>query len=213
MQASGRFSLRPTPGGFGTPEFGADSRRVRVSGGSLIVESDAKGSPSGAAHAIDGTSLRKLADFAGVDLAAPLDVGRDTPELGDPDQPLHRDAAAASSVGAWFGIVSAALDRVLEAVPAAGEPTLVRIWPEHFDASIDVAARRDVRVNLGGSPGDSFVGEPYLYVGPFTADRPGDPSFWNAPFGAARRRADLDASDLVGSAAAFLLDGFGRLAG
>ena len=212
LQATDRFSLRVTPGGFGTPEFGAESRRIRVAGGSLIVESDTPGSPAGAAHGIGGASLRQLADFAGVDLAAPIDIGHDTPALGDPDQPLALEASDVSAVGDWFGVVAAALDRVIEAVPPAANPTLVRIWPEHFDAAIDVAARPDLRVNLGGSPGDAFAGEPYLYVGPFTAGRPGDPSFWNAPFGAARTRAELDASDLVGSATAFLLDGFRRLA-
>ena len=90
---------------------------------------------------------------------------------------------------------------------------MARVWPEHFDAALDVAARPDVRVNLGGSPGDSSIGEPYLYVGPWTADRPGEATFWNAPFGATRTRTELDATDLVGSATAFLLDGLGRLGG
>src|SRR6187200_3222134 len=110
QQAVGRFSLRITPGGFGTPEFGADGRRVRVSGGTLIVESDAPGSPAATARAIDGASLRQLADAAGVDLATPLDVGHDTPELGDADGALMLDAADARTVGEWFGIVAAALD-------------------------------------------------------------------------------------------------------
>ena len=47
QQATGRFSLRITPGGFGTPEFGPDSKRVRVAGGSLVVEVDAAGAPMG----------------------------------------------------------------------------------------------------------------------------------------------------------------------
>ena len=97
------------------------------------------------------------------------------------------------------------------AVPASGGPTLARLWPEHFDVAMDVSARPDRRVNIGGSPGDSFSAEPYLYVGPWTADRPGGGPFWNAPFGAARGRSQLDAADRVGSAAAFLLDGLRRL--
>ena len=40
------------------------------------------------------------------------------------------------------------------------------------------------RVNLGGSPGDQHFPEPYAYVGPWGPARPGDPGFWNAPFGA-----------------------------
>src|SRR4051812_8148488 len=212
QQATGRFSLRITPGGFGTPEFGADGKRVRVTGGTLIVESDAPGKAASAARAIDGASLAELAALAGVDLRAPLDVGHDTPGVGDPDAPLVVDPGAAAAVAGWYCVVAAALDRVLEAVPASATPTPARLWPEHFDAAVEVVARPDVRVNLGGSPGDGNIAEPYLYVGPWTADRPGDPTFWNAPFGAARRRSELDDGDPVGSAAAFLLDGFQRLA-
>ncbi len=61
---------------------------------------------------------------------------------------------------------------------------MLQIWPEHFDAALDLAVSPDVRVNLGGSPGDDGHPEPYLYVGPWTSDRPGDAAFWNAPFGA-----------------------------
>ena len=211
QQATGRFSLRICPGGFGTPEFGADSRRVRVAHGTLIVETDAPGAPSSTAHAIHGTSMRELADVAGVDLGAALDVGHDTPDIGDRDVPLELDRAGSGAVAEWFGIVAAALDQVLGAVPESGGASVARLWPEHFDVAIDVGAKPDVRVNLGGSPGDAFSGEPYLYVGPWTAERPGDDGFWNAPFGAACTRSQLAAGDRVGSAAAFLLDGLRRL--
>jgi hypothetical protein len=211
LQATGRFSLRVTAGGFGTPEFGADSRRVRVADGTLIVEADAPGAPSSAAHAVHGASLRTLAAAAGVDLGAALDVGHDTPDIGDPDALLELDADGASETAEWFRIVAAALDRVVAAVPSTAGISLARLWPEHFDVAIDVAAKPAVRANLGGSPGDAFSGEPYLYVGPWTADRPGDAEFWNAPFGAALTRSQLDTGDAVGSAAAFLLDGFHRL--
>ena len=39
------IGLRVTPGGFGTPEFGPDVTRVRVSGGLILRES---GGPDGA---------------------------------------------------------------------------------------------------------------------------------------------------------------------
>src|SRR5688572_5513876 len=211
QQATGRFSLRITPGGFGTPEFGADSRRLRVAHGTLIVETDAPGAPSSTAHAIHGTSMRELADVAGVDLGAALDVGHDTPDIGDRDVPLELDRAGSGAVTEWFGIVAAALDHVVCAVPAASDASVARLWPGHFDVAIDVGATPGVRVNPGGSPGDAFSGEPYLYVGPWTPERPGDDGFWNAPFGAACTRSQLDAGDLVGSAAAFLLDGLRRL--
>jgi hypothetical protein len=211
VQATGRFSLRVTPGGFGTPEFGAEFRRVRVAHDTLIVEADAPGAPSSAAHAIHGASLRALAAAAGVDLDAALDVGHDTPDLGDPDALLALDADDAGEAVEWFRIVAAALDRVVAAVPATSGASLARLWPEHFDVALDVVAQPGIRVNLGGSPGDAFSGEPYLYVGPWTADRPGDAGFWNAPFGAALTRSQLESGDPVGSAAAFLLDGFHQL--
>jgi hypothetical protein len=212
QQATGRFSLRVTPGGFGTPEFGDDAKRVRVSGGTLIAESDAPGAAASTALEIDGASLRELAALAGVDLAATLDVGHETPDVGDPEAPLDLDPEAATALGEWFGTVAAVLDRVVAAVPSGGAPTLARLWPEHFDTAVEAVARPGVRVNLGGSPGDGYIDEPYFYIGPWTADRPGDPAFWNAPFGSARRRSDLDENDLVGSAAAYLLDGLQRLA-
>jgi hypothetical protein len=211
QQATGRFSLRVAPGGFGTPEFGDGARRVRVADGTLLVETDTPGAPSTIAQPIDGVSLGQLAATAGVDLGAVLDVGHDTPGIGDPDARLTLDAAAAGDVAEWFRIVAAALDRVVEALPASSGPSLARLWPEHFDVAIDVAARPDVRVNVGGSPGDSFIGEPYVYVNPWTDVRPGAGEFWNAPFGAARTRSRLDVADPVGSATAFLLDGIRRL--
>jgi hypothetical protein len=213
QQATGRISLRVTSGGFGTPEFGVDSTRVRVAHGTLIVERDAPGAPASTARQIHGSSLRALADASGVDLTRALDVGHDTPEIGDVDAPLELDSFDVEDVVEWYQIVAAALDRVVAAVPASSEATLARLWPEHFDVAIDVAVRPGIRVNLGGSPGDTFSAEPYMYVGPWTADRPGDDGFWNAPFGAMRTRSELDAGDVVGSAAQFLLDGFHRLTG
>ncbi len=207
QQATGRFSLRVTEGGFATPEWEPGPRRVRVASGSLVVESDAPGAAATRLRAIGGSSLRELADFAGVDLDRPLDVGHDTPELGDTDAPLWLDVVAADEVTGWLAHVADSLDRVLTTLPASSQPSMTRLWPEHFDVAIDVEARPGVRVNLGGSPGDSFSQEPYLYVGPWTDDRPGDQAFWNAPFGAARSEPDRE------RAVDFLLEGIGRLAG
>ena len=168
-------------------------------------------------RSIHGSTLRELADLAGVDLTQLLDVGHDTPPLGDVDAVLELDVDSATRVAEWFRIVALALDNVSAEVPATASPSLVRLWPEHFDVAVDVAvdgaATPDVRVNLGGSPGDGFSEEPYLYVGPWTADRPGDPAYWNAPFGAALARSQLDSGAPVASATAFLLAGFGRFEG
>lgn len=213
VEASGRFSLRVTPGGFGTPDLTLDGRRVRVSGSNLVIESDAPGAATVRSVAIRGSTLAALADAAGVDLSRPLDVGHDTPSLGDPDALIELDADGAAAVGEWYGLVAEALDRVLAAMPPEATPTLPRLWPEHFDVAVEAQAHADRRVNLGGSPGDGFSAEPYFYVGPWTADRPGDAAFWNAPFGAVRTRGELplDRADAAVAAATFLLDGYRRL--
>jgi len=149
-----------------------------------------------------------------VDLDAPLGVGHDTPELGDRTVPLAVDRAAADVLAVWYSVVASALDRAVGELGGMSSPTMVQLWPEHFDVGIDVAARPDVRVNLGGSPGDGFEERPYVYVGPWTDDRPGDPTFWNAPFGAVLAYDDVPTSDdPIGAIAAFLVDGVRRLAG
>ena len=214
VEAAGRFSLRITPGGFGTPDMGPDGRRVRVSNGNVVVESDAVGAAAVRTMAIHGASLANLAAFAGVDLTRPLDVGHDTPPVGDVAAPIALSVDGAREIAAWFAKSAAILDGVLAALPATAAPTLARLWPEHFDVAIEAQAHPARRVNLGGSPGDGFSDEPYLYVGPWTADRPGDAEFWNARFGAFRTRTQLaaDGADIVEAGIAFLLDGVRRLA-
>lgn len=188
VHASGRIALRATPGGFGTTAFGDDVVRVRVAGGLLVHEFGGDGDSSSAAISIDGASLRTLAEHARVDLAADLYVGHDTPPVGDIDEPLAVDGTSASALGTWWTMAAVALDRVVATADPALAPSATRLWPEHFDVALDIAydaaASSERRVNLGGSPGDGFHASPYLYVGPWTADRPGEAGFWNAPFGA-----------------------------
>lgn len=205
--ASGRFGLRATPGGFGTPAFGPPDavEVVRVSGTTLLVEVGGEL----AARAVEGSTLSELAGVVGVDLDAPFDAGADTLAVGDRDEPLTLDAGAATGLAAWFHLGWQALDTVTATATA---PTAVQLWPEHFDAGASVAVGsgpRD-RCNIGASPGDAAVDEPYLYVGPWGSDRPGDPDFWNAPFGAVLRRGDVDS---VEAAAAFFDRGIDLLRG
>ena len=218
QQGSGRFGLRVTPGGFGTPAFGDDVTRVRVSGGLLVIERAGGDGSHSAAMPIDGSSLRDLAALAGVDLDADLDVGHDTPPPGDVETPLAVDGASARVLARWYALSNVALDEVVSGVDAAATPSAVQLWPEHFDAAIDVAydtsAPGERRVNLGGSPGDGFHEAPYVYVGPWTADRPGDAGFWNAPFGAVLGYDALrDADDPAAEVAAFFGRGLGLLGG
>jgi hypothetical protein len=208
QQATGRFSLRVTSGGLGTPEFGPDLRRVRIAHDMLVVESDTLGGATFSARPIDGSSLRSLAELAGVDLDRALDVGHDTPPIGDIDSPIAVDRTAATELADWYRLVQSVLDRVAAERPAG--VTLPRLWPEHFDVAIETDARPGRGVNLGGSPGDLFSPEPYFYVGPFTKDRPGDQEFWNAPWGAMLPASALG-DDPADDAVAFLRDGVARL--
>jgi hypothetical protein len=208
--------LRATPGGFSTTTIRPDRERLRISGTTLLRESVATSGTWTRSISIDGSTLAELAAFADVDLAAEFSAGTDTPPVGDVDEPLVLDAASARRIADWYAITTQALDRVLRDAPAFATPSLVQLWPEHFDAALDMAfdpeAPTERRVNMGGSPGDGFHAAPYLYVGPWTPDRPGDAGFWNAPFGAVLGyREIVTADDPVEAAHTFLRTGFERL--
>jgi hypothetical protein len=203
---TGRFGLRPAAGGFGTPPFGDDAEVLRLSGGVLVRER----AGATAALALDGADLAALAAFAEVDLDQAFSVGHDTPPVGDPAGPLAAAAAACAALGDWYAIGAVAIDAVVAALGAEGDASLAQLWPEHFDLGLDVAwgPGEGQRINLGASPGDAFVPEPYLYTGPHGPERPGDAAYWNAPFGATLTRTALaTAPDPAAAAATFLRRG------
>jgi hypothetical protein len=204
----GRFGLRASPGGFATPSFGPEPETVRVAGGRLVREIGGEC----ASTRIFGASLRSLAEFSGADIDSEFSCGADTPAFDDPDQPLALDPAAAGQIARWFSLGWCAIDQVAGDLGDVARPTTLQLWPEHFDAATAVGPEGGERVNLGVSGGDSFEGEPYLYVGPWTASRPGGGDYWNAPFGAVLRSSGLiGASDLAGACDEFLLEGLRRL--
>jgi hypothetical protein len=204
----GKIGLRATPGGIGTPAAGPEHEVVRTSGPFLLRER------TGAAASTVAVDLRTatLADAARlveVDLAADFSAGADTPPVGDPDEVLSVDAASAAALAGWYALGWAVLDGV---ATAAATPSVIQIWPEHFDAGCDVAIGEG-RANLGASPGDAFHAEPYLYLGPWGEDRPGDATYWNAPFGAVLGSEALRASeDPVATGVTFLRRGLALLA-
>jgi hypothetical protein len=171
--ATGHIGLTPAPGGFQTPPFGDGHRVVAVDGTDLVV-----GDATGRRRA-PLTTLRAAADFAGITPGAPAQVYQPATPL-DLDQPLEIDPAAARLLAAWYGLGAAALSTFAADVPA-DEPSAAVLWPEHFDLGITAGA-----VNYGASPGDAQCPDPYLYAGPHDGPPPGDPAFWNAPFGAVR---------------------------
>lgn len=208
--ATGRFGLRPSPGGIATPAFGDGPEAVRTCADFLVVERGAD------AVGVSLSTLGDAAAAAGVELDAEFSVGDDTPALIDPDRPLDLDPDALDALAAWFALGSVAIDEVVATTPAMAAATTRQIWPEHFDLGGAVTLRRpdgtEVKANLGASPGDGYEPHPYLYVGPWTEDRPGDPSFWNAPFGASLRLADLDPTAPGPQASAFLHEALTHLA-
>lgn len=205
---SGRFGLRAAPGGIATPAFGDGPETVRISGTTLVREVGAVTTRL----AIDGSTLGQLARFADVDLGEPFAVGADTPPIGSLDAALALDPATVAQIADWFTLAWRVLDDVLASLTADVEVATTQLWPEHFDAATSVTAAPAKPVNLGFSPGDGFESEPYLYVGPWGSERPGDGNFWNAPFGAVCRRAEVHSSpDPVATCRRFLTEGLHRV--
>ena len=192
---TGEIALMPSPGGFRTPPFGGDGRFLAVEGTELVVGG------TGRSRRTALTTLRAAAEFAGISPGAPAGVYRPATSL-DLDEPLTIDPAAARMLADWYQLGEQALRGFAAEIPG-DQPTAPVLWPEHFDLGITAGA-----INYGASPGDAQVADPYLYVGPHGGPPPGEPAFWNAPFGAVR------AIDQIGAAAdavAFFRDGRARV--
>ena len=105
--------------------------------------------------------------------------------------PSEVEPATAAALGDFYGFACSVLEQ-LRADEADGDPSLVQLWPEHFDIAIELGSEADgQRANFGASPGDDEHDEPYLYVGPWTAEISGE--LWNATGfrGAELRYAEL----------------------
>jgi hypothetical protein len=194
--STGRIGLRQTPGGFGTPAYpsAAGQRQVRVVGIDLVVSDD------GGERTAPLTTLRDTAALADVEPGAPTDVYTPSTAL-DLDSALVLDAAAARRLADWYALVNGALER-LRADHADERPSVVQLWPEHFDLASSMTG-----VNYGGSPDDDGHPLPYLYFGPH-APPPVDGGFWNEPFGASRSAVEIGG---VAAAVAFFAEGRRRL--
>jgi hypothetical protein len=192
---TGKIGLLPSPGGFRTPPFGADGRLLAVDGAELVA------GRAGGSRRAALTTLRAAAEFAGVTPGAPAGVYRPATPL-DLDRELMIDPEASRVLAGWYALGSRALSQFAAEYPG-DEPGPAVLWPEHFDLGITAGA-----VNYGASPGDGQFPDPYLYVGPHDGPPPGDPAFWNAPFGAARTIHQIGT---VQAAVAFFADGRARV--
>ena len=205
--ATGHFGLRVSPGGIATPAFGDDTEWVRITGTLLVRDS----AGVAAFTSIQGSSLRALARFAGTDIESPFSCGDDAPEVGDPDQPLEVSEQHVQTIFQWYDLGWRVMDTVLGALPPSGAPVPLQLWPEHFDIGTNVGVG-DERVNLGCSPGDRYESEPYLYVGPWGTERPGEPSYWNASFGAVLKSSQIIVSaNPLDSGVRFMMTGLDAL--
>jgi hypothetical protein len=209
---TGRFGLRVAPGGIAMPAAGPDHEVLRTAGPWLVRER------TGAAATTDAIDLRaaSLADaaaFAEVDLGdGTFSVGQDTPPPGAVDAPLAVDDASVVALAAWYAFGATVLDAVVTPDADRLQPSVQQLWPEHFDVGLDVDVGEGRRANLGASPGDGPDGEPYLYVGPWGDERPGEPGYWNVPFGAALGFEALrQDEDPPARAVEFLRQGLARL--
>ena len=179
---NGEIIMRATPGGFSTFPF--DGRVIGVDGAELVVD--------GARHPIG--SLNEAARIAGIEPDVGQQAQFDVPPHGDLDAPLPVDAAAARALGEWFAFATAVLEALRADAAAEDDPSIVRIWPEHFDAAVDMGDQTaGRRATYGASAGDGHHAEPYLYASPWAGRI--DPFFDDPSFrGAARTCSELIAS-------------------
>jgi hypothetical protein len=206
----GKFGLRALPDGIGIPASGPDHEVLRTSG-SLLLREVTGATASTTSIDLATASLGQVARFAQVDLTTPLDVGHDTPPVGDVDVPLGIDDAAARTLGRWLAFGWSVLDVVVAGLGPAAAPNVVQLWPEHFDAGCDVATGPS-RASLGASTGDHHEPTPYLYLSPWAGVPDGDRDFWNAEFGAVLPyEAVRAAADPAAAATAFLRRGLDLL--
>ncbi len=102
------------------------------------------------------------------------------------------DPNAAGALGEFYGFACSVLEEI-RAEESDGDPSLVQLWPEHFDIAFELGSEvKGQRANLGASPGDDDHPEPYLYIGPWTAEVSGE--LWNA---VGFNGAELAYSDLI----------------
>ncbi len=203
-RATNRIGLRAAPGGIGTPTYpGADGtdEQLRIDGVTLIVVRDEE------PWSVPISTVAEAARAVGIEPGAPAGLYPPATPLA-PEAPLAVDAGEAARLAAWYAVANATLEELRGEVGAHESPSIVQLWPEHFDLAADLGAEdRGARGTFGASPGDAGHPEPYLYVTHW-ADVPAD-AFWNDPVFAG---ASLAYAELVAAAdpVAHALDFFRR---
>ena len=174
-----RFVLQLNPRGFETPPFGEDNTVLAVEGIELVV-TDNRGS-----RRTSVTTIRAAAAFVGVEPGLPRSLWEATTPLVL-DATLDIDPLAVQALADWYEFSRGALTALRDRA-TADTYAPIQLFPQGFDLATNAA-----EVNYGGSPGDSFCDEPYLYVGPVNRPFPTPTdSFWNAGFGALLRYSEM----------------------
>lgn len=190
-KATTKIGLRFTLDGFGTPFFGEDEQ-ARLQGLALVVQrgNHAEGFPI--------TTIGDACEAVGIEYRPHwFPRFRDQLPPADPDAPLRVEEEAAAAVSAVFGFGCWVLAELRTQAPERDRPSLVQIWPEHFDIAIELGdPEGGSRASYGLSPGDNNHPEPYVYVSAWGAIDRSNP-IWNDPHfnGASLPYADLLASD------------------
>jgi hypothetical protein len=92
---------------------------------------------------------------------------------------LDVDIEGSKALGEWFGFAFSVLEQLRAEADQQLDPSRVQLWPEHFDASLELGNEtRGQRAAYGASPGDDAHPEPYLYVAPWAAEPTG--GLWQA---------------------------------
>lgn len=204
FENQGKLGLRYTHRGFGTPFFGSD-RQLRVEGEYLVEQE------GDLARGEEITTLRAAARLAGIEYRETWGPAwHDPPAATDPDAPLEIDRTSVLACSDILGFGFSVLEQIRIEAHEEEVPSRVQLWPEHFDAAVEIGMEGvGRRAGFGVSPGYAAHPEPFLYVSPWAKDWLTDP-YWNADFfgGSILRYAELlPAADQRAEALTFLRTG------
>jgi hypothetical protein len=168
-QAIGKFGLRWTKDGFGTPFFphtdGDRQIRVQTEGNQVLLVDQI----GDTVRATPVTSLAEAATFLDTEIDGETAAEHDSPPVGDPHAELDIVPGAAQFLGSWFAMAFAGLES-FRSRPDTVDPGRPQLWPGHFDPAIEAGTEAG-RASYGASPGDETSAEPYLYVSVWWPDR------------------------------------------
>jgi hypothetical protein len=125
------------------------------------------------------------------------------------------EVPAAHALGDFYGFACSVLEE-LRAEEPDRDPSLVQLWPEHFDLAFELGSEAEGRrANYGASPGDEHHPEPYLYVGPWDPGKARGEGWNGTGFpGAELTYAELlEADDQRRAALSFMTDRLRALGG